>query len=67
MVKGSVLDSNATKETSKQPKDRVEISGVGHEKLKDVKKRISAGYYNSAEVVEDISDKLTKFFDEATD
>jgi hypothetical protein len=65
-IKGSVVDSGA-KPKANQPKDRVELSSASQEKLKNIQAKISTGFYSQSQVAEDISEKLTRYFDEATD
>ncbi|MGL1901485.1 MAG: hypothetical protein OCC49_05085 [Fibrobacterales bacterium] len=65
-IKGSVVDSGA-KSKPTQPKDSVELSSASKDKLKNIQSKISTGFYNRNEVTEDITDKLTRYFDEATD
>ncbi len=65
-IKGSVVDSGA-KSKPTQPKDSVELSSSSSDKLQNIQSKISAGFYNRSEVTEDITDKLTRYFDEATD
>ncbi len=55
-------------ETRAPVKDSYESSSVSDraELLKAVKNRIKSGYYNSREVVEDLSDSFAKAFDQLT-
>ncbi len=66
-VKGGIVDSSMSKGKITQPKDRVELSGPSLSKLDAIKNKVSKGFYHNTEVIDDITDKLTKYFDEATE
>lgn len=60
--------STQTKRLSEDSKhDRVELSQEAqdaHDRLARVRARLESGYYQSQEVDEDISEKLSKYFEE---
>jgi hypothetical protein len=55
---------NVPKAATQRKSDTVEISKEGLDKLSKVKNRVQSGFYNSEEVAEVISDKLSDSFDE---
>lgn len=62
---GAKRISSVDKSPKKTQSDRVEISPEAQDRIARVKARIDAGYYNSTEVNDDISEKLSRYFDEA--
>lgn len=47
-------------------KDRVEISPESQDRIARIKARVSSGYYQGEQIDEDISEKLSRYFEEVT-
>ena len=58
-------NSNNESPSRINPKDIVEISSENQSRLAKIQERIQSGFYNTEQVDEDISDKLSKLFDDA--
>ena len=46
--------------------DRVEISAEANDRIARIKARVNSGFYNNKQVDDDISEKLSRYFDEFT-
>lgn len=60
-VRASEKEAPAAKTTKK---DKVELSSEGMSRLEKIQQKVKSGYYNNEAVNEDISDKLSKLFNE---
>ncbi len=46
--------------------DKVEISTQAQDRISIIKARVNSGYYKSEQVSDDITEKLTRYFDDVT-
>lgn len=64
--KSSESSSTSTGLNKHLGKDKVEISTQAQDRMSIIKARINSGYYKSDQVSDDITEKLTRYFDDVT-